>query len=156
MAGSLNRVIIIGRVGQDPKVSYTQSGQAVANFSVATDEGYRDKQTGQKVERTEWHKVVAWRQTAEFVGKYVGKGRLVLVEGKLQTRKWQDQSGQDKSTTEIVADNVQVLDRAPEGQQAQPGGYQPQGNYDNTPPTRREQSPSSFPSESDGMDSVPF
>jgi len=131
MAGSMNKVILIGRVGQEPKLSYTSSGQAVANFSVATDEGYRDKQTGQKVERTEWHRIVAWRHQAEFVGNYLGKGRLVMVEGKLQTRKWQDQNGQDRYSTEIVADSVQGLDRAPDGQQGQAGkqgGYQQQNN----------------------------
>ncbi|WP_207261176.1 single-stranded DNA-binding protein [Desulfovibrio sp. Huiquan2017] len=178
MAGSLNKVIIIGRVGQDPKVSYTTSGQAVANFSVATDEGYRDRQTGQRVERTEWHRVVAWRQQAEFVGNYLNKGRLVLVEGKLQTRKWQGQDGQDRYTTEIVADNVQGLDRAPDGQQPQPGGYQQQGggypqnrpqqnrppqnnnNYppqnDNGYPQEEEDLGPAFPSEASGMDDVPF
>lgn len=133
MAGSMNKVILIGRVGQDPKVSYTSSGQAVANFSVATDEGYRDKQTGQKVERTEWHKIVAWRAQAEFVSNYIGKGRLVMVEGKLQTRKWADQNGNDRYTTEIVADRVQGLDKAPDGQYNQPqqqgGDYQQQGGY---------------------------
>lgn len=132
MAGSMNKVILIGRVGQDPKLSYTSSGQAVANFSVATDEGYRDRQTGQKVERTEWHRIVAWRHQAEFVGNYVGKGRLVMVEGKLQTRKWQGQDGQDRYTTEIVADNIQGLDRAPDGQYnqaGQQGGYQQNNNY---------------------------
>jgi len=127
MAGSMNKVILIGRIGQEPKVSYTTSGQAVANFSVATDEGYRDKQTGQKVERTEWHRIVAWRHQAEFVSNYLGKGRLVMVEGKLQTRKWQDQSGQDRYSTEIVADRVQGLDRAAEGQYNQAGGQQ--GSY---------------------------
>lgn len=130
MAGSLNKVILIGRLGQDPKLSYTSSGQAVANFSLATDEGYRDRQTGQRVERTEWHRIVAWRQTAEFCGNYLAKGRLVMVEGKLQTRKWQGQDGQDRYTTEIVADNVQGLDRAPDGQYnqaGQQGGYQQQG-----------------------------
>lgn len=135
MAGSLNKVIIIGRLGRDPELSYTPNGQAMAKFSVATDEGYRDRQTGQRVERTEWHRVVAWRQTAEFCANYLGKGRLVMVEGKLQTRKWQDQNtGQDRFMTEIVADNVQGLDRAPDGQfnQAQQGGYQnQQGGYQN-------------------------
>jgi len=133
MAGSMNKVILIGRIGRDPEMSYTPNGQARCKFSVATDEGYRDKQTGQKVERTEWHNVVAWRQTAEFCGNYLGKGRLVLVEGKLQTRKWQDQNtGQDRYSTEIVADNVQGLDRAPEGQAShagQQGGYQQNNNY---------------------------
>jgi single-strand DNA-binding protein len=170
MAGSLNKVIIVGRVGQDPKVSYTGSGQAVANFSVATDEGYRDRQTGQKVERTEWHRVVAWRQQAEFVGNYIGKGRLVMVEGKLQTRKWQGQDGQDRYTTEIVADSIQGLDRAPDGQQpAQQGGYQQQNGYQQNrsqqqnppqqngyPQQEEEELGPAFPSEASGMDDVPF
>eukprot|EP00828_Plagiopyla_frontata_P012608 TRINITY_DN17227_c0_g1_i2.p2 TRINITY_DN17227_c0_g1~~TRINITY_DN17227_c0_g1_i2.p2 ORF type:complete len:184 (-),score=65.56 TRINITY_DN17227_c0_g1_i2:586-1137(-) len=183
MAGSLNKVIIIGRLGQDPKLSYTSSGQAVANFSVATDEGYRDRQTGQRVERTEWHRVVAWRQTAEFCGNYLGKGRLVMVEGKLQTRKWQGQDGQDRYTTEIVADNVQGLDRAPDGQYSQPGqqqggyqqqdqqgGYQQQNNYQGQQPQQQPQQSQqpqqqqqqeedlgpAFPSEASGMDDVPF
>lgn len=174
MAGSLNKVILIGRIGQDPKVSYTSSGQAVTNFSVATDEGYRDKNTGQRVERTEWHKIVAWRQAAEFVANYLGKGRLVMVEGKLQTRKWQDQNGQDRYSTEIVVDRVQGLDRAPEGQQ--PNGAQPQqqnsyqqqngqgmpqqphqsqGGY-RQPQHQEEDLGPAFPSEASGMDDVPF
>lgn len=132
MAGSLNKVIIIGRIGRDPELSYTPNGQAMAKFSVATDEGYKNKQTGERVDRTEWHRIVAWRQTAEFCANYLGKGRLVMVEGKLQTRKWQDQNtGQDRYMTEIVADNVQGLDRAQDGQfQQQGGGYQQQqGGY---------------------------
>ncbi|ADU63084.1 MAG: single-stranded DNA-binding protein [Pseudodesulfovibrio sp.] len=171
MAGSMNKVILIGRLGRDPELSYTPNGQARAKFSIATDEGYRDKQTGQKVERTEWHNIVAWRQTAEFCGNYLGKGRLVLVEGKLQTRKWQDQAtGQDRYMTEIVADNVQGLDRAPDGQQAQQGGYQQnsnqqQGGYQQQAQgqgqRRQQQEPDedlgpAFPSEASGMDDVPF
>lgn len=175
MAGSMNKVILIGRLGRDPELSYTPNGQARAKFSIATDEGYRDKQTGQKVERTEWHNIVAWRQTAEFCGNYLGKGRLVLVEGKLQTRKWQDQAtGQDRYMTEIVADNVQGLDRAPDGQQGQQGGYQQnnyqqqgqQGGYQQQAQgqgQRRQQQPEAeedlgpaFPSEASGMDDVPF
>ncbi|MEF2144375.1 MAG: single-stranded DNA-binding protein [Desulfovibrionaceae bacterium] len=176
MAGSMNKVILIGRLGQDPKLSYTQSGQAVANFTLATDEGYRDRQSGQKVDRTEWHRVVAWRQAAEFCGNYLSKGRLVLVEGKLQTRKWQDQNGQDRYTTEIVANTVQGLDSrqdgagapaggAPSGaRQGQPqrppqqqgGGYQqpPQGNQ--APNYEDEDLGPAFPSEASGMDDVPF
>nr|WP_321256737.1 single-stranded DNA-binding protein [uncultured Pseudodesulfovibrio sp.] len=132
MAGSMNKVILIGRLGRDPELSYTPAGQARAKFSIATDEGYRDRQTGQKVEKTEWHNIVAWRQTAEFCGNYLGKGRLVMVEGKLQTRKWQDQNtGQDRYMTEIVADRVQGLDRAADGAGAPAGGgYQKQqGGY---------------------------
>ena len=155
MAGSMNKVILIGRIGQDPKLSYTTSGQAVANFSVATDEGYKDRNSGQKVDKTEWHRVVAWRQTAEFVGKYLSKGRLVLVEGKLQTRKWQDQNGQDRYTTEIQANNVQGLDSRQDGayqggqqqggyQQGQqfnnqPGGYQPQNQAQGQPQPQNNQ-----------------
>lgn len=136
MAGSMNKVILIGRLGQDPKLSYTTSGQAFANISVATDEGYKDRNTGQKVDKTEWHRVTAWRHTAEFVGKYLSKGRLVMVEGKLQTRKWQDQNGQDRYTTEIVANNIQGLDSRQDGgsyQGQQQGGYQQQsgGQYNN-------------------------
>jgi len=181
MAGSLNKVILIGRLGQDPKLSYTSGGQAVANFSVATDEGYRDRQTGQKVERTEWHRVVAWRQTAEFCGNYLAKGRLVMVEGKLQTRKWQGQDGQDRYTTEVIADNVEGLDRAPDrpGQQQGQGGYQQQGQgggyqnnnqqggyqnnnyqqgggYQQGRPQDDEDLGPAFPSEASGMDDVPF
>jgi single-strand DNA-binding protein len=178
MAGSLNKVILIGRLGRDPELSYTPNGQARAKFSIATDEGYRDKQTGQKVERTEWHNIVAWRQTAEFCGNYLAKGRLVLVEGKLQTRKWQDQNtGQDRYMTEIVADNVQGLDRAPDGQyaggqqggyqqQGQQGGYQQQGGNQQPQgqrqqPRQQQQEPEedlgpAFPSEASGMDDVPF
>lgn len=157
MAGSMNKAIIIGRVGQDPKLTYTQNGQAVVNFSVATDEGYRDKQTGQKVEKTEWHRIVAWRQTAEFVGNYVGKGRMVAIEGKIETRKWQDQNGQDKYTTEINAHNVQALDRAPEQQsqpqqQSQQGGY-PQQQYRPEEPQRGGQG---FPTDASGTDEPSF
>ncbi|WP_321404545.1 single-stranded DNA-binding protein [Maridesulfovibrio sp.] len=135
MAGSMNKVILIGRLGQDPQLNYTQSGQAVCSLSVATDEGYKDKNTGQKVDKTEWHRVVAWRQTAEFAGQYLSKGRLVMVEGKLETRKWQDQNGQDRYTTEINASNIQALDSQQDGggQQGNSGydqqGYQQQGQY---------------------------
>lgn len=180
MAGSMNKVILIGRIGRDPELSYTPNGQARCKFSVATDEGWRDKQTGQRVERTEWHNIVAWRQTAEFCGNYLGKGRLVMVEGKLQTRKWQDQNtGQDRYMTEIVADNVQGLDRAPDGQfqqQGQQGGYQQQGQQQNQQQGNYQQQNNyqqggnsqqgnqqpdedlgpAFPSEASGMDDVPF
>ncbi len=178
MAGSMNKVILVGRLGQDPKLSYTPSGQAVVNFSLATDEGYRDRNTGQRVDKTEWHRIVAWRQTAEFVGKYLNKGSLVLVEGKLQTRKWQDQNGQDRFTTEIVANVVQGLEsKQQQGQyQGQQGGYQnqgyqqqggPQGGYNNQQgapqqggqqggyPEDEDLGPA-FPSEASGMDEVPF
>ena len=112
---SLNKVIIIGHIGRDPEVKYTPSGQAVANFSVATDESYTGKD-GQKVEKTEWHRIVAWGKTAEFCGNYLAKGRLVYVEGKIETRKWIDKDGAEKYTTEIKADRVMGMDKKPEGQ----------------------------------------
>ena len=183
MAGSLNKVMLIGRLGQDPKLSYTQSGQAVANFTMATDEGYRDRNTNQKVERTEWHRIVAWAKTAEFAANYLNKGRLVFVEGRLQTRKWQDQQGQDRWTTEIVANNIEFLDSKFDGQQGQQGGYQQQGNQNQQgggqnyqgnqnyqgggqqgpgpQQGQQNQQPDedlgpAFPSEASGMDDVPF
>ena len=101
MAGSLNRVILIGRLGRDPEIRYTQNGQAVATLNMATDESYTG-QDGQKIEKAEWHRVVVWGKQAEFCGNYLGKGRLIMIEGSLQTRKWQDQQGQDRYTTEIL------------------------------------------------------
>jgi len=113
---SVNKVIIIGRLGRDPEIKYTATGQAVANLSVATDESYKDRE-GNKVEKSEWHRIVAWGKQAEFCGNYLAKGRLVYVEGKLETRKWTDKDGAEKYTTEIKADRVQGLDKRPDGQQ---------------------------------------
>lgn len=149
MAGSLNHVTLVGRLGRDPELSYTPAGQAVAKFSVATDEGYKDKSTGQKVERTEWHNIVAWRGQAEFCANYLAKGRLVLVEGKLQTRKWQDKdTGQDRYMTEIVAHNVQGLDRVAEIGEKQHGA-KPQAE-------RGQDVGPAFPDGTDTMDDLPF
>jgi single-strand DNA-binding protein len=105
---SVNKVILVGRLGQNPEVRYTPSGAAVANFSVATNEAWTDK-SGQKQERTEWHKVVVWGKLAELCNQYLSKGRQVYVEGRLQTRQWQDKEGQTKYTTEIQAQTVQFL-----------------------------------------------
>jgi single-strand DNA-binding protein len=105
---SVNKVIIVGRLGQNPEVRYTPSGAAVANFSVATSENWTDK-SGQKQEKTEWHRIVVWGKTAENCGQYLAKGRQVYVEGRLQTRQWQDKDGQTKYTTEIQAQTVQFL-----------------------------------------------
>jgi single-strand DNA-binding protein len=108
MAG-VNKVIVIGNLGQDPEIRYMPDGTAVANFSVATSDTWKDKQTGEKKERTEWHRIVAWRQLGELCGKYLSKGRKVYVEGKLQTRSW-EKDGVTRYTTEIVANDVQFLD----------------------------------------------
>lgn len=106
---NINRVTIAGHLGKDPEVKYTQSGTAVASLSVATTERWKDRSSGDNQERTEWHKVTAWAQKAEYVGKYAKKGHAVLVEGKIQTRKWQDRDGNDRYTTEIVASEIHIL-----------------------------------------------
>ena len=105
---SVNKVILVGRLGQNPEVRYTPSGAAVANFSVATNESWTDK-SGQKQERTEWHKVVVWGKLAELCNQYLAKGRQVYLEGRMQTRQWQDKDGQTKYTTEVQAQTVQFL-----------------------------------------------
>ncbi|WP_428610393.1 single-stranded DNA-binding protein [Sedimenticola sp.] len=110
MAKGVNKVILIGNVGKDPDVRYMPNGNAVANVTLATSESWKDKNSGETQERTEWHRVVFFRRLAEIVGEYVKKGSKIYVEGRLQTRKWQDQSGQDRYTTEIVADEMQMLD----------------------------------------------
>lgn len=114
MARGINKVILIGNLGQDPEVRYMPNGNAVANVTVATSESWKDKNTGENQERTEWHRVVFFRRLAEIVGEYCKKGSKVYIEGKLQTRKWQDQSGNDRYTTEIVASEMQMLGRRPE------------------------------------------
>ncbi|MEI6093008.1 MAG: single-stranded DNA-binding protein [bacterium] len=108
MAG-VNKVIIVGRLGKDPEVRYTTNGQAVANFSVATSENWTDKTSGQKQEKTEWHRIVVWGRLAELCRDYLKKGRQVYVDGRLQTRSWDDRDGTKKYTTEIIASTIQFL-----------------------------------------------
>ncbi len=173
----LNKVMIIGRLGADPELRYTQSGSPVASLRIATDENYTDKD-GNRVERTEWHRVVVFQRSAENCNQYLRKGSLVYVEGKLTTRKWQDQNGQDRYTTEIRADRVQFLDRRgsnpAEGDDMNGGmgGYTPprfqQGGRQGAPvqqrqaPRRAPQQDSyedlgpAFPSEASTMDDIPF
>ena len=110
MARGINKVILVGNLGADPESRFLPSGSAVANISIATSESWKDKQTGEAQERTEWHRVVFFNRLAEIVGEYLKKGSKVYVEGKLRTRKWQDKNGQDRYTTEIVADEMQMLD----------------------------------------------
>ena len=126
MAG-VNKVILIGRLGRDPEVRYTADGTAVANFTMATSKEWTDKRTGEKKERTEWHKVVAWRRLGEICGEYLAKGKQVYVEGSLQTREWQDKDGNRRWTTKIVANEMQMLG-AP-GQQAP--SYEEGPGYEN-------------------------
>ena len=109
MARGINKVIIVGNLGQDPETRYMPSGSAVTNFTVATNESWKDKQTGEQKERTEWHKVAMFNRLAEIAAEYLRKGSQVYIEGKLRTRKWQGQDGQDRYTTEIIADEMQML-----------------------------------------------
>ena len=109
MARGVNKVILVGNLGKDPEVKYMPSGDAVCNFTLATSESWNDKQSGDKVEKTEWHNIVMYRRLAEVAGEYLRKGSQVYIEGKLKTRKWQDKNGQDRWTTEIEAREMQML-----------------------------------------------
>ena len=124
MARGVNKVILIGNLGQDPEVKYMPNGGAVTNITIATSENWKDKNTGEQQEKTEWHRVVFFRKLAEIAGEYLKKGSKVYIEGKLQTRKWQDQSGNDRYTTEIIANEMQMLD----GRGTGGGDFKPSSN----------------------------
>ena len=127
MARGINKVIIVGNLGQDPETRYMPSGAAVTNFTVATNESWKDKQTGEQNERTEWHSVAMFGRLAEIAAEYLRKGSQVYIEGRLRTRKWQDKQGNDRYTTEIVADEMQMLG-------SRSGGGAPMG--DSSSPSR--------------------
>ena len=148
MARGVNKVILIGNLGQDPEVRYMPNGNAVANVTLATSESWKDKNSGEMQERTEWHRIVFFRRLAEIAGEYLKKGSKIYVEGRLQTRKWQDQNGQDRYTTEIVADQMQMLDSRGGGSAAFEGNSQGRA-----PAQAQEQAPAS----NDGFDDdIPF
>ncbi|MAI26208.1 MAG: single-stranded DNA-binding protein [Myxococcota bacterium] len=127
MAG-VNKVILLGNLGRDPELRYTQSGQAVANFTLATSENWNDK-SGERVEKTEWHRVVVWGKVAELCSQYLSKGRSVYLEGRIQTREWEDKEGQKRFTTEVNAQTVQFLGSGRnENNTAGPGTDMPAGN----------------------------
>ncbi|MBW2598860.1 MAG: single-stranded DNA-binding protein [Deltaproteobacteria bacterium] len=132
----VNKVILIGRLGADPEVRYTQDGTMVTNFNLATDEQWKDK-NGEKVQKTEWHRIVTFRKLAEICGSYLAKGRLVYIEGRIQTRTWDDKDGNKRYTTEIVASNMQMLERkeqVPTGRDYQSNGQaEKQGNGTSSP-----------------------
>ena len=130
MARGINKVILVGNLGADPDTRYTAGGGAVTKISIATSESWRDKQSGETKERTEWHRVVFFNRLAEVAGEYLRKGRQVYVEGSLRTNKWQDQSGQDRYTTEVVANEMQMLG----GRDSDSGGAPSGGGFrDNKP-----------------------
>jgi len=168
MAGSLNKVMLIGNLGQDPDVRTLQSGSKVCNLSIATSESWKDKQTGERKERTEWHRVVVYNEgIANVCENYLRKGSKVFVEGQLETRKWQDQSGKDNYTTEVVlrpfTGNLTMLDSRNSGGQQMGGGYQQQqvanngGGYQQAPQQMQQQG-NAAPAQvhDDFEDDIPF
>ena len=152
MARGVNKAIIVGTLGQDPEVRYTASGSAVANLSVATNENWRDKATGEAQERTEWHRIVMFGKLAEIAQQYLKKGSQAYFEGRIQTRKWQDQSGNDRYTTEIVANEMQMLGGRGGGGAApmESGGG---GGQSQSQPQSR---PAETAPMDDGFDDIPF
>ncbi|AOY88889.1 single-stranded DNA-binding protein [Marinobacter salinus] len=176
MARGVNKVILIGNLGQDPDTRYTPNGNAVVNLNLATDESYKDRQTGQMVPKTEWHRIVLFGKVAEVAGQYLRKGSKVYIEGKLQTRKWQNKEGQDVYTTEVVVDingQMQMLDSrggeggmnqgAPAGRPQQSGSNAPAGQQGNNPPPQQQSGGYSQPTQGsmpepvdDFDDDIPF
>ena len=151
MARGVNKVILIGHLGADPETRAMPSGSSVANLRIATTESWRDKQSGEQQERTEWHRVVFFSRLAEIAGEYLRKGSKVYIEGRLQTRKWQGQDGQDRYTTEIVASDMQMLDSR--GETAPSSGYSRGEDDGGRPPSKPE--PRAAPQE-DFDDDIPF
>ena len=156
MAG-VNLVIILGNLGNDPEMRYMPNGEPVANLSIATSETWNDKNTGEKREKTEWHRVVAYRRTAEIIGQYTRKGSKLYVEGKLQTRKWTDNNGVDRYTTEIIADSVQLLDSRGDGNRGHDDHSSQSYQQQQRPPAQGgNPPPNPAPQTFDDFDNVPF
>jgi len=132
MARGINKVILIGNLGADPEVRYTPAGSAVANLRLATSDSWRDKQTGEMQDRTEWHRVICFNRLGEIAGEYLRKGSKVYIEGRIQTRKWQDNTGNDRYTTEIVASEMQMLDSRG-GENFSAAGQQAPSSFDTGP-----------------------
>lgn len=133
MSRGVNKAILVGHLGADPEVKYMANGNAVANLSVATSESWKDKGTGERTERTEWHRVTMWGRLAEIAGEYLRKGSQVYLEGKIQTRKWTDRDGNDRYTTEIVANEMQMLGGRSDSQARQQPQQQAQDFDDDAP-----------------------
>lgn len=169
---SVNKVIILGNLGRDPETRYMPNGEAVTNIAVATTESWKDKNSGEKKETTEWHRITFYRKLAEIAGQYLKKGSSVYIEGRLQTRKWQDPQGNDRYSTEIIADTMQMLGGRPTGGSVGMDGGAPQsmpqqsaysGNQMQRAPAAPQQqrqpqqfAPQSAPSFSDMDDDIPF
>ncbi|MBL4567398.1 MAG: single-stranded DNA-binding protein [Porticoccus sp.] len=167
MARGINKVILVGNLGKDPEAKFMPNGNAVTNITVATSESWKDKQTGQQQERTEWHRVVFFNRLAEIASEYLKKGSKVYVEGSLRTRKWQGQDGQDRYTTEIVASEMQMLDSrggstgydnsAPMQQQSAPQAQSSQQSPPSQQPNQQQAAPANSDSGFDSFDDdIPF
>lgn len=160
MARGINKVILVGNCGQDPETKYMPSGGAVTNLSIATSESWKDKNTGQQQERTEWHRVVFFNRLAEIAGEYLRKGQQVYVEGSLRTRKWQGQDGQDRYTTEIVASEMQMLGGRGGGASDNFGGGNNGGGASNNAPQQQGGSPAPSQASNNNFDDfdddIPF
>lgn len=155
MARGVNKVILIGNLGADPEVRYMPSGGAVANVRLATTDSWKDRQSGEAQERTEWHRVVFFGRLGEIAGEYLRKGSKVYVEGRIQTRKWQGQDGQDRYTTEIVASDMQMLDsRGGTGTYQEPSSAKPAAEWDQPPPQPQGQPAAARTDDFD--DDIPF
>ncbi len=155
---SVNKVILVGRLGRDPETRFTSGGQAVANFSLATDESYKDR-NGERQKRTEWHKIVVWGKQAEIAQQYLKKGSLVFIEGRIQSRDWQDKEGQKRTSFEIVATNFRMLGGRSEGMAAGAGATAPAGaaraeDFDHAGPTEEPMGGGPGPEISD--EDIPF
>ena len=148
MARGINKVILVGNLGADPDTRYTASGAAVSNLSVATSRSWRDKQSNEMREETEWHRVVLFGRLGEIAAEYLRKGSKVYLEGRLQTRKWQDKQGQDRWTTEIIAEEMQMLDSRGGGS----AGFAPQQSR----PAASNQAPAQAPADGGFEDDIPF
>lgn len=161
MAG-VNKVIIVGRLGNDPEIRTMPNGEAVANISVATSESWTDRNTGERREITEWHRIVFYRRQAEVVGEYLRKGSQIYVEGRLRTRKWQDQNGQDRYTTEIQGDVMQMLDSRNANNSGTAGGFAQQDTFGgqqqtyNAPRQQAQKPTASEPPMDSFDDEIPF
>ncbi|MBG15123.1 MAG: single-stranded DNA-binding protein [Crocinitomicaceae bacterium] len=158
MASSVNKVILIGNLGKDPEVRHLESGVGVANFSLATSETYKDRKTGERVSQTEWHNVVLWRGLADVAEKYLKKGDKIYIEGKLRTRSWQDQQGNNRYSTEIIADNMTMLGKATDRNTVDSESSntpQPKENTSNSE-NKTEKLSEEFSSPEDENDDLPF
>jgi len=153
MARGINKVILVGNLGADPEVRYSAAGSAVTNARLATTDQWKDRQTGEQQERTEWHRLVFFSRLAEIAGEYLKKGSKVYVEGRLQTRKWQGQDGQDRYTTEIVVNDMQMLDGAGGGMGG--GGASSNAASQSAPAASQEPAPQTAPAD-DFDDDIPF